>query len=290
MGHEDRQTPRSAARRGTARPSPTRASRAIDPRADVGDGAHDEVGGRERRRDHEPVTHVRRRHLRSTRTRPARATRAAPTIVRSGGSPDADDQQDGGPRERAGERQRDRDRRGGRSSSRATRPPTVAAMRPSDSIRRNAYSPRPARIGLRTMNDRRASPADSVENSAIGGAYNQPLCGSAAKRYPAISNGFHSGICPAPIESPRKDQRGSQNVRRSGCWFVRAPPTTKPRSANRTQTTIRAGPSRRRGAPRRERARIRGVHASQPTAPSPLSRKTSGRVGRPQHPVAFNTS
>jgi hypothetical protein len=125
----------------------------------------------------------------------------------------------------------------------STRPPAVAAAGPIDSLRRNANSPRPARTGLHTMNSRRASPGASAEKSAIGGAYSQPLCGSAANRYPAISNGFHSGIRPAAIESPRKDQRGSQNVKRSGCWLVSAPPTTKPRSANRTEATISAGPS-----------------------------------------------
>ena len=40
---------------------------------------------------------------------------------------------------------------------------------------------------------------------------------------------------------------------------------------------------------RREPARIRGVHAGQPTARSPVSRKTSGRVGRPQLQVVFLT-
>jgi hypothetical protein len=98
-----------------------------------------------------------------------------------------------------------------------TTPPAVAATRPIDSIRRNAKSPRPARSGFKTMNDRRASPGENVENRSIGGVYSQPLCGSAAKRYPAISYGFQIGIRPEARESPRNDQRGSQNVRRSGC-------------------------------------------------------------------------
>ena len=51
----------------------------------------------------------------------------------------------------------------------------------------------------------------------------------------------------------------------------------------------RPEPAAARCARGREPARIRGVHAGQPTAPSPLSRKTSGRVGRPHLPVAFNT-
>jgi hypothetical protein len=43
------------------------------------------------------------------------------------------------------------------------------------------------------MNARIAAPGESVENSAIGVAYNHPACGSAAKRVPVISKGFHSG-------------------------------------------------------------------------------------------------
>jgi hypothetical protein len=39
----------------------------------------------------------------------------------------------------------------------------------------------------------------------------------------------------------------------------------------------------------REPARIRVVHAGQPTARSPVWRKTSGRVGRPHLQVVFLT-
>jgi hypothetical protein len=76
----------------------------------------------------------------------------------------------------------------------STRPPADAPALPSVSFRRNAYIPRPASRGLRMMNSRRAGPGENSEKSSIGGTYSHPLCGSAAKRYPAISNGFHSGI------------------------------------------------------------------------------------------------
>ena len=174
----------------------------------------------------------------------------------------------------------------------STSPPAVAAARPRASFRRKAYIPRPASSGLKTMKIRSAGPGENSENSTVGGAYSHPLWGSAANRYPAISNGFHSGIRPAATASPRKDHRGSQKVRRSGCWFVSAPSMMNPRSAKRTEPTIRSGPSHEATPScraRREPARIRVVHAGQTTARSPVSRKTSGRVGRPHLQVVFLT-
>ncbi len=48
-------------------------------------------------------------------------------------------------------------------------PAHVAAIRPSRSIRRNAYIPRPARSGFHRIAARIAAPGESVENSSIGG-------------------------------------------------------------------------------------------------------------------------
>jgi hypothetical protein len=72
-------------------------------------------------------------------------------------------------------------------------PAAVAATRPMRSIRRNAYSPRPASRGLKTMNARIAAPGDRAANSRLGGAYSHPDCGSAAYGVPVMSKGFHSG-------------------------------------------------------------------------------------------------
>ena len=49
------------------------------------------------------------------------------------------------------------------------RPPTVEEIRPTDSLRRNQYSPSPARSGWRTMNSRSAVPQENSENNAIAG-------------------------------------------------------------------------------------------------------------------------
>ena len=43
------------------------------------------------------------------------------------------------------------------------------------------------------------------------------------------------------------------------------------------------------GRARREPARVRGVHEGHTTAPSPISRKTSGRVSRPLSSTVFLT-
>ncbi len=122
-------------------------------------------------------------------------------------------------------------------------PPTVAAIRPSPSSRKNAYIPRPASSGLSTTIARIATEGDSTEKSTIGGAYSHPLCGSAAKRYPAISNGFHTGIVPAATDRPRNDHRGSQKERMSGCSLVSRSSNTKPRNANTTRPAISSGPA-----------------------------------------------
>ena len=115
---------------------------ALDPSSDR---AHDEVRGRERRRDHEPVTHVRRRHLRPRERARARATRAAPTIVRSAGTR--------------------RPRPAGRWSTRAS-PRTAARSRSSrsrSSSRARGRPPSPPRAratpsgGTRTTRGRRAA-------------------------------------------------------------------------------------------------------------------------------------
>ena len=72
-------------------------------------------------------------------------------------------------------------------------PPAVAAIRPSPSFRRNQNSPRPARIGFRTISARSPPPHPNSHDEAIVGSESHPLCGSAANQVPDISNGFHSG-------------------------------------------------------------------------------------------------
>ena len=72
-------------------------------------------------------------------------------------------------------------------------PPAVAAMRPSPSFRRNQNSPRPARIGFRTISARSPPPQPNSHDVAIVGSESHPLWGSAANQVPDISNGFQSG-------------------------------------------------------------------------------------------------
>src|SRR5438552_698057 len=58
---------------------------------------------------------------------------------------------------------------------------------------------------------------------------------------------------PAASECPRKQKWGSHIARMSGCAFVRCGVNTNPRTANRTQPTMRAGPAtgaRRAARPR----------------------------------------
>ena len=64
-------------------------------------------------------------------------------------------------------------------------PPTVAAIRESDSPRRNQYMPRPAMMGCSTMKKRIAAPHGSAANTSIAGRYIQPDSGSAANGVPA---------------------------------------------------------------------------------------------------------
>ena len=72
-------------------------------------------------------------------------------------------------------------------------PPAVAAIRPSPSSRRNQKSPRPARIGFRTISARSPPPQPNTHDEAMMGSESQPLCGSAANHVPDISKGFHKG-------------------------------------------------------------------------------------------------
>ncbi len=123
------------------------------------------------------------------------------------------------------------------------RPPAVAAGRPSPSLRRNHQSPRPARMGFSTISARRPSPHPNIHEKAIVGSDSHPDCASAANGVPAISNGFHSGTRAWESASPSRHERGSQNVRMSGCWFVSLGRNAKPRSAISTETTISAGPA-----------------------------------------------
>src|SRR4026209_1554751 len=49
------------------------------------------------------------------------------------------------------------------------RPPTVEEIRPTDSLRRNQYRPRPAGGGWTWMKTRSAVPQEKSENNAIAG-------------------------------------------------------------------------------------------------------------------------
>src|SRR5205085_11103694 len=111
------------------------------------------------------------------------------------------------------------------------------------SLRRNQKRPRPAINGFDRMNIRIAAPGPSQVKSDIAGKYSQPLCGSAAKGVPVISNGFQSGTCPAASDRPRKANRGNQKASMSGCWLVSSGSNANPRSANRTLATMSAGPA-----------------------------------------------
>ena len=122
-------------------------------------------------------------------------------------------------------------------------PPAVAAIRPSPSFRRNQNSPRPARIGLRTISARSPPPQPNTHDEAIMGSESHPLCGSAANQVPDISNGFHSGTWPSAIARPSMQERGSQKDRMSGCWSDRFGRNAMPRNAIRTDPTMRAGPA-----------------------------------------------
>ena len=99
------------------------------------------------------------------------------------------------------------------SPSRATSPPAVAAIRPSPSLRRNHHRPRPARIGLSTMNARRPSPHPRTPTTAASSAGRATrTAASAANGVPASSNGFHSGTWPlrerAPEEAGAREPHG----------------------------------------------------------------------------------
>ena len=117
------------------------------------------------------------------RTPRARATRAA-AIPRAEKNPDAPTSDERRPRERAGERHRDRDDRG-RDRHRDREPAgRAAAIRPSPSLRRNHNSPRPARIGFRTISARSPSPQPNIHEKAIVGSESHPDCGVGGERGP----------------------------------------------------------------------------------------------------------
>ena len=122
-------------------------------------------------------------------------------------------------------------------------PPAVAATRPTPSLRRNHRSPRPARIGFSTISARRPPPHPNSHESAIVGAYNQPLCGSAANGVPTSSCGFQVGTVPFDSASPSRHERGSQKDRMSGCWSVRFGRNAMPLKATSTDPMIKAGPA-----------------------------------------------
>src|ERR671923_88125 len=69
-------------------------------------------------------------------------------------------------------------------------PPKAAAMRPSPSLRRNAYMPRPAIVGRSTMSQRSAVPHGIAVKSVIGKSDIHPDCGSDANGAPSITYGF----------------------------------------------------------------------------------------------------
>jgi hypothetical protein len=93
------------------------------------------------------------------------------------------------------------------------------------------------------MKARSPPPQPTSHERSICGAYSHPDCGSAANGVPSISYGFHSGTCPEDSARPIRHDRGSQNERMSGFWFVRRFSKANPRSAMRTAATINAGPA-----------------------------------------------
>ena len=115
MRHEDRQCGEGQ-HDEEQRHRPHEGTRARPRDAGVGDGSGYQVGGRERRRDHEPVTHVCGGHL-APREAAERQPRQPPGPSLAPAGAGRGDQEDCRPCERSGERQRDRDR-GGRQRHR----------------------------------------------------------------------------------------------------------------------------------------------------------------------------
>ena len=218
---------------------------------------------------HQPVRQMGGRDLTPRERREREPPEPPPPRARE--EPGRADQDERRPGERAGERQADRqDRRGDRHRDREPAG-GAAAIRPSPSFRRNQNSPRPARIGFRTISARSPPPQPNIHDKAIVGSESHPLCGSAANEVPDISNGFHSGTWPSAIARPSMHERGSQKDRMSGCWSDRFGRNAMPRNAIRTDTTMSAGPAAAftQPASRRGRGWLVGARGRRAAAASP---------------------
>ena len=148
------------------------------------DGRHrrrDQERRQQQRAHHQPVAHVRARHLGPRERRRARATPGGATIDRRADTPTPPPARSSS--SRGSPRTATRSpcpRSTSASPGRGHRPSRPAAT--CDSLRRNQKRPSPASSGLSTISARIAAPGDNIENRSIGGTYSQPLCGSAANR------------------------------------------------------------------------------------------------------------
>ena len=260
-------------------------------RAPTGSRASDHVRGDQERAHHEPVAHVRVRDLpprerrereprepprprigcRSTRTRRRARTASTPASRRTAArSPCSMSDISIAEREPAG---------GGRQPRQR-------------SLRRNQYSPSPARSGLRTMSARSPPPQPkSREEHHRGQRRATRSAGPRRTGTRSSRTGSTAGRDRRRALRAMNVKRGSQNDRMSGWWFVRCGVNAKPRSANSTEATMSAGPA---SAAASIRARDGGAcggrvasgglgrlegraHGAQPTGTSDLRRRWSVR-------------